>query len=498
MKREIFLIFLPIFLFLSIFPFIDSFSSFEPVEGLEDVRIKRVAISPFNNKLIYIVSENSLFRSEDGGAVFKKVSVFKDETAQHIFFDSYLANTLYIATSRHVFKVEDKLQRIFSSPDEAMILTVGKFKEAIYVGTTEGCYMASQDLLNWRKLNGLGADTFVYSIAGGKKNLYFATSRGVYLMDEEDRIQRIFVIRDSQEDSLVANIIKVDVFDKNRIWLGTNQGIFSSEDGGLTWGKMYIEGIDNIYINALAQTDSDRDALYLGTTRGFFRIDLKAKTSTSILEGIYATEVFWVEFNPSGESYLATSGGLFRNGESVSYYQEADYEAILLQEPSITEVQNAALYFNEVHPEKIQKWRNALKKRALYPSVAVKVDGSVDDTYEIYTSATKHYYVTGPADRSVDWSVSFSWDIGDLVWNMYEDDVDTRSRLNTQVRLDILDEINRVYFERLRLRREIAISSLSGDELFQKKLRLEEFNAIINGYTGGFFSKKLEELNGKK
>ncbi len=72
--------------------------------------------------------------------------------------------------------------------------------------------------------------------------------------------------------------------------------------------------------------------------------------------------------------------------------------------------------------------------------------------------------------------------------------MDTRSRLNTQLRLDILDEINRVYFERLRLKRELSAGAFDEEELFRKRLRLEELNAILDGYTGGYFSKRLKEL----
>ena len=46
-----------------------------------------------------------------------------------------------------------------------------------------------------------------------------------------------------------------------------------------------------------------------------------------------------------------------------------------------------------------------------------------------------------------------------------------------------------------RLKQEIAKSVLPEDELFSKNLRLEELTAIIDGYSGGYFSKKVKELN---
>ena len=134
---------------------------------------------------------------------------------------------------------------------------------------------------------------------------------------------------------------------------------------------------------------------------------------------------------------------------------------------------------------KLAKWRNRLKYRALFPRISLGYDKTVN-----YDSGSDKYFI-GPYD----WGVSLSWDVGDLIWNTYEDDVDTRARLNTQLRLDVIDEINRVYFERLRLKSEILGTSFKKDDLFKKELRLIELTAVIDGYTGGFFSQKKKELN---
>jgi hypothetical protein len=87
--------------------------------------------------------------------------------------------------------------------------------------------------------------------------------------------------------------------------------------------------------------------------------------------------------------------------------------------------------------------------------------------------------------------------VGDLIWNSYQDDVDTRSRLNTQLRINILDDINSIYFERLRVKIDLMDSTLSNEEKLKKELRLQELTAALDGYTGGYFSERLEELQRK-
>jgi ligand-binding sensor domain-containing protein len=332
----------------------------------------------------------------------------------------------------------------------------------------------------------------VYFIEPAEKKLYLATSRGVYILYDNDTLERVYVLRDKETSGeeasgISANIIKVDIFNKDKVWLGTSRGIIFSNDAGRTWDKLYVEGADNLNIYSIAQTALEENSLYLSTARGFFKVDLVNKRSAQIFEGLSSNEIFWADFSKAGEIYLATAQGLFVNEYFTPPAKSVSAEEIFKKEPSIAEIQQAALRYNEVHPDKIKQWRTALKFRGLFPTFSL----DYDKTISVYQSANVDRAYVGPRD----WGASFSWNIGDLVWNTYEDDVDTRSRLNTQLRLDILDEINRVYFERLRIKHQILSGSLSEEELFQKDLRMKELTAIIDGYTGGYFTKKSKELS---
>lgn len=496
MKKLIFL--LPFFLIIS---FHSSFPLFKPVQGLESGNIKRVAISPFDSEVICVASRNSLYKSQDGGQEFKKVAVFKDEEVQHIFFDPQLAGTIYIATSRHLYRLKEGLEKLFSSPDVEIIYTAAKHKGLLYIGTSQGLHFASEDVLIWRKITAL-SNFSIYFLEPDKEGLYLATERGAYLLKDEERIEKLFVMRREEtvgEEGLAAQIVKVDIFNEDHLWLGTNRGLFISEDRGVNWRKLYISGIDNLSINCLAQTKLQGNTIYLSTTKGFFRVDFEKNTSKQLFEGLSSSYICWAEFTSQGKIYLATSKGLFENDYFTSAYPKDSLEIVLGEEPFIQEIQQAALHYNEVSPDKIEKWREDAARRAWLPKFNVGMDADVDEQYHWAGTSVSSYYLVsqGPNDRSLGWDVSLEWDLADLIWNPSQTSIDTRSKLNTQLRLDILDEINRVYFERVRLKRELAAASLSGDDLFRKRLRLAELTAIIDGYTGGYLSKQIGERDAR-
>ena len=94
---------------------------------------------------------------------------------------------------------------------------------------------------------------------------------------------------------------------------------------------------------------------------------------------------------------------------------------------------------------------------------------------------------------NVSWDVSLGWDLGDLVWNDAQTSIDVRSRLAVQLRNDILDEVNKYYFERIRIK--IELDNLSLEERkkrFEKELRLQELTASLDALTGGYLSRQLK------
>ncbi|MFH0771856.1 MAG: hypothetical protein V1933_04490 [Candidatus Omnitrophota bacterium] len=163
-----------------------------------------------------------------------------------------------------------------------------------------------------------------------------------------------------------------------------------------------------------------------------------------------------------------------------------------LCEPSIGQLQRAAIRYAEVEPNKILNWRRRAALKALLPEVSVGYDRDIGDTIDVYNYGGKTTYSIGPDDKSHGFDLSAKWDLGDLIYNDDQTSIDSRSKLMVQLRNDILDQLNTAYFERKKLLRQLEKILDEKNQVFvEKEIRIEELTATIDGLTGGYLSERI-------
>ena len=202
-----------------------------------------------------------------------------------------------------------------------------------------------------------------------------------------------------------------------------------------------------------------------------------------------------VYFKKGKNIFAATNKGLFRATlEKIgAQYQIGKYTGFS-NEPTINEIQIAAINYAEVSNKKIEWMRSAAKKRAWLPTVVFGIDRDIDRTIDLDRGGTgdPDAYIEGPDEKGWSWDVGLSWDLGDMVWSTAQTSIDVRSRLMVQLRNDILDQVTKIYFERRRLQVELIQNPLTDkSKLALKQLRLEELTADIDGLTGYYLSRTL-------
>jgi len=161
-------------------------------------------------------------------------------------------------------------------------------------------------------------------------------------------------------------------------------------------------------------------------------------------------------------------------------------------EPTICELQRAAIKYAEVEPNKILNWRRQAALKAFMPEVSVGYDTDTYRTIDAYNYGGKTTYAVGPDDGAKGWDVSASWDLGDLIYNDDQTSIDSRSKLMVQLRNDVLDQLNAAYFERKKLQKQLdKLPDKTSEAYLEREIKVEELTATIDGLTGGYLSRRM-------
>jgi hypothetical protein len=296
--------------------------------------------------------------------------------------------------------------------------------------------------------------------------LVIAAKSGCWRLDEGWK--RIFFVsysddEDDEEDEEDKEEICLQVAcDKEKIFFSKGERLFVTEDGGVSWDRVQVP------LSPIKQLILSSDSLYIAQEGGVYRL---TKEGLLRLSGLTYRVI---DASLHSSLLVATKGGIFE------LKAESDTKEVSMpDEPDYLEVQQMAIRYAEVGPEKIAKWRRSAECKALLPDFSLQYSNTISS----YQTTIKDFAV-GPKD----WSLSLSWNLDELIYSSDQTTIDSRSKLMVDLRNDILDEVNRIYFERKRLLAELPGEKDSSKKL-TKELLIEELTARLDGFTGGGFSR---------
>jgi photosystem II stability/assembly factor-like uncharacterized protein len=457
--------------------------------------INSIAINPLDTKVIYAGTQDGLYRSKDQGMTWKRI------------FNG-------------IGDLEGSILFVAINPVNP---------EIIFIGTEAGLFLTKNGGKNWRRDRSLPSESRVsfITIDPSKPNIIYAiTNRGLYKSTNSginwERIFESYISEnDNRENYIITNQIEIVETNKVRnelksiainpadpktVYIGTSEGLFVSDDEGLTWKIAGSSGLISRDIHHLVISSSDPDSVYAATSRGVFRYSKGSRTWKELYKGLTSVDIRFLSIAPTTREGFTTLWAVTKRGvfKTISMIQNTvsknremkvkDVFSIFADEPSIVEIQQAAIRYAEVHPEKIEKWRKAAAKRAWLPDLRIGYDKNKDwqSSDYFYKGAYMDNDITEGKDWS--WSISLTWELGDLIWNDDQTSIDTRSRLMVQLREDVLNEVTRLYFERRRLQIEMLLSPPEEiKDRIEKELRLQELTADIDALTGFYLSKRLRQ-----
>lgn len=231
------------------------------------------------------------------------------------------------------------------------------------------------------------------------------------------------------------------------------------------------------------------------------------------LRNVVTLVVFFVLFvfsmaKADDEFHVHTSSMDHSNSENLEVSEKI--LAGFNHEPSVQEVQRAALKYAQIHAEDIKSWRKGAVLQAIVPSTTVGIDYYTRENSTHAVSQNINFrdepdrYIIGPDEHKyylydydyVKYRVSLDFDLHKYFYNPEslrirreaEDLVDFRNR--------IAEGVIRLYFERRKLQVYLLFNpDVDRITKIDNELKIQELTAILSSMTGGYFLDELTKEN---
>jgi photosystem II stability/assembly factor-like uncharacterized protein len=456
--------------------------------------IRAIAVSPAHTEHVFAGTEEGLYRSNDGGMHWKKVfsAIGENEGAVlSIAVNPEDSNMIYIGTRAGLYLTRDsgktwgKGRNLSSHACVNFIVIDHSKSHIIYITTNKGLFKSVNRGLNWNRMY------------------------GTHFFGEDNTLSQANTaeINEGNTETEMRSIV-LDPSDSKIVYIGTSKGLIISKDGGSTWEAASNLGLGSKNIRHIAMDLKDIEYIYAATDRGVFRYSKITENWNEPYKGLFSKDIRYlssvsVHLDESVNLWAATKKGIFKTnnirGDDSGTSKAGPGEVFprFDHEPTIEEIREAAIVYAEVHPNKIRRWRMAAATRAWLPDVrfAYGKDHGWQSSHYFYKDPELNKYVRDndiTKDNDKAWSISLTWELGDIIWNNDQTSIDSRSRLMVQLRDDVLNEVTRLYYERRRIQIEMFMSPLMEiKDRIEQQLRLQELTANIDSLTGSYLSKRL-------
>ncbi len=480
--------------------------------GISVDKVNCLFVAPNSQSFILAGTDSAIYRAKDVRTPFLPVlRNYGNFSAIHqITQNVQVSSSIYSATDAGVFVSDDQGRSwasIFSpfNPLARKALCVLVDKQSIYIGTADGLYVQANNQKTSKEYSGQIGRKPIVSLVSDQNYIYAATDSEIFRLQKSGPQSKVVyslgkrLIDEPETDTTDEDVplekqIKDMIIsaDQSKIIVATEQRIISSTDQGESWKSLSLEGLP---VNLLRKLSiDDRKNIFAATKKGVFVFqDGRWQSDMAGLDDIIVNDV---KADEQGHLFLASNDGIYaktktktvKKRHAASIGDESDH---FESEPTIKEVQRMAIAYANVHPNQVNRWHNQARAKALLPTLSVGLNRGAGEMF--HWDAGPNPDVLAKGRDYLDWSTSLSWNFSDFIWSSDQTTIDARSKLMNELRQDILDQVTRLYFERRRVQLELGEEfDLSSEDYLEKSLRLQELTALLDGLTGGGFTKNQE------
>ncbi len=515
---------------LVVIPMAAASPEWQSMGSMSDPVIRVISSDSNTPQELIIATSQTVMASRDGGATFA-YSLFLPVTSDISCLDAE-GDVLVVGSTDGLYLSTDRAaswrRTVHSSSEEGRecraVMIDG---ERVYLGTENGLYVMDIKEGQWERAAGELGHSPVEAFIHTERFRFILTHNAVYRENKSSGgIEKIFQsagdpaldetldVDGEDEGDEAGGLRDIAVEGQENIAVVSDRALWVTSDGGVSWESRTICGIaqgaiQKIYFDSPGTFLSHgnkglgRDAVPQRVPPGPIVVGTDRDVLVSVDGGCFTPVGThrdpWVIrdlIHAGGEWVMATDRGLYH---FVDTGVPSDARGRITTprpcEPGIREIQRMAITYAEVHPEKISSWRRQARLKAFIPRVDLGIDRNTSNLWHWDSGLSPDVITKGPEYH--DWDVSLTWELSDLVWSTDQTSIDSRSKMMVELRNVILDQVTRIYFERRRLQIDIDRTREGHGDCQMLLLRLEELTALLDGYTGGGFSRDGARCEGR-
>src|SRR5712692_4366035 len=311
--------------------------------GKQSDAIVAIAPHPRNPDILYVATNESLYKTRDGGATWSKMTT--DLSSFRILtlgVDPHSpANVLAGTMGDAVYKSPDGGQSW--TPHNAglkeHVSVVNQFvfhptdPDIIYAATTVGVFRSKDGGRLWEeRMYGMKEVHYVVTLAMDPKNsdvMYAGTTGGVYKTTDGTAHWGLVnngLIPKEKLDAAMAlgvNSLVTDPHMPGTVYAGTTNGLFKTADAGASWNRIE-KGLADTYVSAILIDPSNPNILYAGTRKGVHKTTDGGQTWGEANAGLTTLNIRAMALSPMDPQtvYAGTNGsGLFRSTDGAKTWK---------------------------------------------------------------------------------------------------------------------------------------------------------------------------------
>jgi photosystem II stability/assembly factor-like uncharacterized protein len=296
------------------------------------VSVVAIAVNPSNPNVLYIATNDALYKSRDEGASWVLANAgLSTYRVLSLLVDPNMSTVVYAGTnSDSVYKSTDGgiSWNIANAGMKEHIAIVNNFavdrksSQTMYAATTVGVFKSTNGAMMWDDMSEGFSSYYIVSVVMDPRDpdlLYVGTSGGVYKSTDGAKKWHPSshgMIEDSEIATAMAlgvNALAIDPRSPNVIYAATTHGLYKSINGAESWS--FVKGeLEKAFVSTLVVDHQDSRTIYAGTDRGIFKSSDESASFHPISRGLTNVNVRSLVMHPAEHLilYAGTNNGIYK------------------------------------------------------------------------------------------------------------------------------------------------------------------------------------------